>query len=150
MPSFPKIFDFVENGVTNSDLFFLVGGIKQARSLTLNLSPLPPIRFLRRHLFFYFVLIARVKRVFGQVSPLPFALCSQSLFDIAQKAHLRQRAEVNSFAVASPFIGAKQAVGKKASGGYCAFVPEGRSLASASSPVMRHKASLGFDRCKFN
>ncbi len=80
LPSFPKIFDFVENGVTNSDLFFLVGGIKQARSLALDLSPLPPIRFLRRHLFFYFVLIARVKRVFGQVSPLPFALRSQSLF----------------------------------------------------------------------
>ena len=31
MPSFSKIFDFVKNGVTNSDLFCLFGGDKRAR-----------------------------------------------------------------------------------------------------------------------
>ena len=61
------------------------------------------------------VLIARDKRDYRRVSPPPSALCSQSLFSIVQKADLCLRAEVSSYAAASPLRGTNQAVGKKAS-----------------------------------
>ena len=97
------------------------------------------------------ILIARDKRVSERVSPPLCALRSQSLFLIAEKADWRQRVKVNRRSrLRYSFSAANQAVGKKASGWYCAFAPECRShRQSRCSHVYWRKASGGFVRCKF-
>ena len=66
LPSFSKIFDFVKNGVTNSDLFSWLAALNRLARFA-RLRPLPPIRFLRRHRFFFsfHVEIEKKKRMGG-------------------------------------------------------------------------------------
>ncbi len=78
--SFSKIFDFVKNGVTNSDLFCLFGGDKRAR-ISLWLMTLALCRQAASSgTGSFFFLIARDKRVSERVNPPLCALRSQSLF----------------------------------------------------------------------
>ena len=69
LPSFSKIFDFVKNGVTNSDLFSWLAALNRLARFA-RLRPLPPIRFLRRHRFFFsfHVEIEKKKRMGGIIS----------------------------------------------------------------------------------